>query len=510
MQNPLIMNKVDFDRCIDNRNHTGASLNTILRITIENCQGLKDVDFMGKSDPFVCLEQFNGHTLPGLHESAAGKAQGRVIENNLDPDFNETFYFLVESDVSRCKLVIKDDGVVDTTIGTQILNLAEGVEGGGTIKLVPQGTCTYTYRRAQVHKALGMEGKSEDVWAEESHPTRMKKLIAINPLAAKDLADETQQYYCKVSEFRNSSGEYMNVDGGTKHSGDQRGKYSKTNVYESSNGVAEWDDSFIFLAPPEDGDAPQSCVVSVFDKDMIGSDDCIGKTVLQFDQRNACIDVAMEPRGLVKLQYAIVDLDVGVNYDAVEEREAIEAALAAKAEADRLEAEAEAARVAAAIQAEADRRAAEFAAAEAARLAEEEAQRLEEERIAAEAAAAAEQLRLEELAAAQEAAEEAERLRAEAEEKRQAAEAENARLLAEAEEKRKAAEAEAARLAAEAAKKAAEEKAAKDAEFNAAREAEKVRAASAAAAVEAQKQAAAAAAAAQRAMASIKIPKFGW
>ena len=102
----MAANTVDLERCINNRNHTGASLNTILRITIENCEGLKDVDFMGKSDPFVCLEQFNGHTLPGVSDSAAGKARGRVIANNLDPDFNETFYFLAGSNVSRCKLVV--------------------------------------------------------------------------------------------------------------------------------------------------------------------------------------------------------------------------------------------------------------------------------------------------------------------------------------------------------------------------------------------------------------------
>ena len=73
----------------------------------------------------------------------------------------------------------------------------------------------------------------------------------------------------------------------------------------------------------------------------------------------------MEPKGVLKLQYATVDIDVGITYDAGEERAAIEAALAAKAEAARQEAEAEAARVEAALKAEAERRAAEFAAAEA-------------------------------------------------------------------------------------------------------------------------------------------------
>lgn len=502
----------DFNRFANNRNYTDTSLTTLLKITIERCNGLKDVDFMGKSDPYCILEGFNGHSIPGPNwESASGRAKGRVIDDNLDPEFNEDYYFLVDDDVTRCKLIVKDDGVVDTKIGSQMLDLSTGVEGGGTINLVPQGTCTFTFRRAPLYKALTMKETSTDNWVDTAkHPTRMQQVICICPLAAKDLADEKQQYYCKISDFRNASGNPMAVDGGTKHSGDARGTFSKTEVYESSDGIAEWDESFVFLAPAKDREGPQSCMVSVYDKDMIGSDDVIGQARLSFDDRNNFIDITMEPKGVLKLQYATVDIDVGITYDAGEERAAIEAALAAKAEAARQEAEAEAARVEAALKAEAERRAAEFAAAEAKRKAEEEAKRLEEERIAAEEAAAAEQKRLEELAAAEAAAEEAERLRAEAEAKRKAAEEENARRLAEAEEKRKAAEAETARLQKEAEEKAEAERKAKEAEFNAQREAEKAREAAAAAARAASQKAAEAAAAAKAAMASVRIPKFGW
>ena len=62
------------------------------------------------------------------------------------------------------------------------------------------------------------------------------------------------------------------------------------------------------------------------------------------------------------MQYAQVDLDVGVSYDPGEEKDKLEAELLAQAERQRAEAEAEAERIAAAAAAEAERRAAEFAA----------------------------------------------------------------------------------------------------------------------------------------------------
>ena len=67
------------------------------------------------------------------------------------------------------------------------------------------------------------------------------------------------------------------------------------------------------------------CFITVYTKGFI-SDTAIGKQVLYFDKRNAVVDLELSKGGKVRLQYAQVDLDVGVSYDAGEEKAKIEMA----------------------------------------------------------------------------------------------------------------------------------------------------------------------------------------
>ena len=447
MTSLLLDKPLFYDMLARNRNHTGASLNTILKVSIESCASLKKESIFGKSDPYIKLGDFNGMAIQGPYAKANGErtskpgtAEGRVVDDTQDPEFREDFYFLVEEKVSRCKCTIWSKGTIsDSKLGTQLLNFSSGMSGGDTVKLVPEGTLTYTFSRAPVAKAFQMAADSKDAWVKDAHPTRMKRLIGITLFNGCNLAKGRQQYYLKLTEFKNGDGSYMPVDGGTYTSGDMRGKKAKSNISESSNGTGVWNESFVFLAPPVCGDGPQSCTVKLYDQDLL-KDDKLSEAILTFDERGAMFNLEMSNGGSLKVQYATVDLDVGASYDAGEERAELEAALAAKAEAERIAAEEEQARLAAEAQQEAER----VAAALALKKAEEEAEK--------------ERLRLE-AEAAEAAAEEAERIQAELEAKRAAAEEEAARMKAEleaAEARIAAAEAaaEAARLEKEAAEAA--------------------------------------------------------
>ena len=452
---------VDFTLFNNNNNETGESLDQVLRITLQKCNGLKNVDLFGKSDPYVSLKDFNaslilGENKKGLKKNATDDTmKGRVVENDLNPEFNENFYFLISSKLTRCKLTVKDDGISDSTLGTRTLGLT-GIDGEATIDLMPTskaGTATYSYRRAPLHKALQMEGFSEVDWnASTSFPTTCKRVIAITVLCGSDLHDGQQEYYLKIKDFN------VDVQGGTYN----EGKNSKTLISRSADGTAEWNQSFIFVAPQVDGGTVPTCELVLYDDDFL-KDDKLSTGILSMEKASGVVDVAMKPRGSIRIQYAQMDLDIGSEYNAEEEKAEMEAELARIAEEERERREAEEARAEAEAQAAALRLAAEQAKQEAERKAAEEKAKLEEElRLAKEAAEAAEIARQEAIQKAKD--DEAERLRLEAE-----AKAEAERIAAQEEAMRIAAEkAEQERLRLE-----AEAKAAAEAEA-AAREAERV------------------------------------
>ena len=57
-------------------------------VTVVECKGLKKMDILGKSDPFVRV-----FLMPGKHNEQKTK----VIKRNINPVFDEDFKFLVSS-----------------------------------------------------------------------------------------------------------------------------------------------------------------------------------------------------------------------------------------------------------------------------------------------------------------------------------------------------------------------------------------------------------------------------
>ena len=381
--------EVNFDMFNKNYNETGEPLDQVLRLTVHKCEDLKNVDMFGKSDPYVCIQNFNSNVIIGPTKSKKEGSdtimKGRVVDNDLNPEFEENFYFPISSRVNRCKVIVKDDGVTDTTLGTQIVNFP-GVSGEGTLKLVPKGTLTYSYSRAPLGKALQMEGTSAS-WDSESYPCTLKRLVAMTVLSGENLHDGEQEYYLKLKNFADTSGNELAIRGGTYNEAQQ----SKTLISRSSTGTAKWDSSFLFAVPELAEGLNVSCNLVLYDDDFL-KDDKLSTGTLVMDRASGVVDVSMEPRGTIRVQYAQIDMDVGSTYDAEEERAAIEAEQARIAEEERERREAEEAAAAAEAEAAALRLAADQARQEAERKAAEEQARLEEElRLAKEAAKAAEE-----------------------------------------------------------------------------------------------------------------------
>merc|ERR1719341_2855000 len=62
-----------------------------LVVTVVECKGLKKMDLLGKSDPFVRV-----FLMPGTHNEQKTK----VIKRNLNPVFDEVFKFVVSSNLT--------------------------------------------------------------------------------------------------------------------------------------------------------------------------------------------------------------------------------------------------------------------------------------------------------------------------------------------------------------------------------------------------------------------------
>lgn len=99
--------------------HLEMKLQGRLKVTVVGATGLKNVDAIGKSDPYVTLWTRNMF-----------KVQTRVIDNDLNPTWNETFVLDVDDPyTSRLVLKVRDQGALaDASLGTVALTIAELVD----------------------------------------------------------------------------------------------------------------------------------------------------------------------------------------------------------------------------------------------------------------------------------------------------------------------------------------------------------------------------------------------
>jgi len=96
----------------------------VLTVHLDKATNLRDADGFGKSDPYVMLhlEQDNA-----VFDKNYGKKKSKIIKNNCNPVFNETFTFKgVPSDMNNVILHVKvmdDDIGFDDHLGSEDLVL---------------------------------------------------------------------------------------------------------------------------------------------------------------------------------------------------------------------------------------------------------------------------------------------------------------------------------------------------------------------------------------------------
>lgn len=99
--------------------HLEMKLQGRLTVTVVGAKHLRNVDAIGKSDPYVTLWTRNKY-----------KVQTRVIDNDLNPTWDETFDLDVDDPyTSRLVLKVRDQGALaDASLGTVALTIAQLVD----------------------------------------------------------------------------------------------------------------------------------------------------------------------------------------------------------------------------------------------------------------------------------------------------------------------------------------------------------------------------------------------
>jgi len=106
------------------------SFTSVIKVDIKRATGLKDADFHGKSDPYAMIKF-------GHHEAHPHKAQTKVVKDNVNPTWDESFHFLVKDDCKSFTVevydhdLLKDDKLGQLTFEREHdMSKKEQVKGG--------------------------------------------------------------------------------------------------------------------------------------------------------------------------------------------------------------------------------------------------------------------------------------------------------------------------------------------------------------------------------------------
>jgi hypothetical protein len=123
----------------------------VLLVTIHHATGLKKADFMGASDPYVKIDNFDGLV-------NTDKARTSIIESSLNPEWNESFLFLIGEDTKRFTINVYDKDLSgDDKLGkVGVLTSANYVKFEQALDV--KGSITYTSLALPIHVAATLPG----------------------------------------------------------------------------------------------------------------------------------------------------------------------------------------------------------------------------------------------------------------------------------------------------------------------------------------------------------------
>jgi len=106
------------------------SFTSVIKVDVKRATGLKDADFFGKTDPYVVIKFENNESFPQ-------KSKTKVIKGNVNPNWGESFYFMVKDDCKSFtaevfdKDPLKDDKIGQVTLEREHdINKKEQLKGG--------------------------------------------------------------------------------------------------------------------------------------------------------------------------------------------------------------------------------------------------------------------------------------------------------------------------------------------------------------------------------------------
>jgi len=266
----------------------------LLKVEIKRGKDLRNADLIGKSDPYAQIEFQKGTALPQ-------KAKTNTVDNCLNPEWNESFYFLVNDVFESFKITLYDEDLGgDDSLGhVTILRkdhkkryTSSGefyyLEGGkgGTVEVFTQ----------EVDLSNGidqmLEDKKEALAASLSGPKEQLMLLQVNVQHAQGL---------KKADWFGKSDPYavFNFSKDDEGSSVLPRTLRTPTVFKTLNPV--WNIKYHFLVPW----ALKTFRFDIYDHDDGSSDDLIGKCnlLLGKDGEMKSGEYAVESKGRMAVEY---------------------------------------------------------------------------------------------------------------------------------------------------------------------------------------------------------------
>eukprot|EP00475_Leptophrys_vorax_P020590 TRINITY_DN281_c0_g1_i1.p1 TRINITY_DN281_c0_g1~~TRINITY_DN281_c0_g1_i1.p1 ORF type:complete len:268 (+),score=70.17 TRINITY_DN281_c0_g1_i1:104-907(+) len=250
---------------------------SIIKVDVKRAAGLKDADGFGKSDPYVQIKF-------GDHEAHPHKSHTKTIRGNLNPVWDESFYFLVKDDCKSFAVDVYDkDPLKDDKLGHLTLERHHRNDKthGGMLELQHgKGELEIYYKEFSLPEGVsGVDQlKSEGL-----------QLLRVKVLGAEGL---------KTHLLDKTDG-YARLSFGEGH----RGEHVRTKTVKNNTSPV-WDETLEVCVPA----SMSSFRVEVMDDDLV-KDDHIGYVDVELrESRVGAQQYQLTGQGTIELSYEKVDL----------------------------------------------------------------------------------------------------------------------------------------------------------------------------------------------------------
>jgi Ca2+-dependent lipid-binding protein len=270
-------------------------------VRVHSAKGLRNAELIGKSDPYCVVSFSKGEVVSVDSQKTKWK------KDTNDPVWEEEFAFLVSQELKNFTLTVKDDNIgVDASQGSLTVSTVCSAELEQEAPLNPQGIIKYGYklvplvdivdrmRSKSSRSARKAESKTDDDTIVHRLFGGFEKLVVFGVRAAFNLKDA--DWFGKSDSYATITWEESKRVQGGNHT-------DQTKIFSGTLSPV-WLEGFSYLVQPK----VEKVIVTLKDKDFIGSDTLGRADVMLPDKWMAAKEQGISPKGKLLYDCGVVEL----------------------------------------------------------------------------------------------------------------------------------------------------------------------------------------------------------